>query len=377
MSVLPFNPCDVTRAFPYDVASPDPMRTNTDTGHRSSAGPSPAASAATMDLRPGFALLLCATVVHMAPVPGQVGDRASAADHEWTGLADHLHTPQTEDPSGTDPQVSAETGQNVTLQCRGPPDPAMVKWVRPDLERDGYVLYVQGRIRPSYHHEAYKNRVEPLDPPMKNGVYSVVLMNVSSSDNGTYKCVIGMQGQEPTEQKVHLQVSDGNDEEGGVKDAGDKEEGVKEGGDKGGGDKEGGVKEGGDKEGGDKEGGVKEGGDKEGGVKEGGVKEGGDKEGGVKEGGDKEGGDKEGGDKETGVKDAVVIALCCVLGAVLVVGLTVLYVKRRCEASAGDTPDTVVSWSRTSGLQYFYTKLKPALKGKVTGPENTDPQDQG
>uniref|UniRef100_A0A672YFA6 Ig-like domain-containing protein n=1 Tax=Sphaeramia orbicularis TaxID=375764 RepID=A0A672YFA6_9TELE len=103
--------------------------------------------------------------------------------------------------------VPTETGQNVTLQCRGPPDPAMVKWVRPDLERDGYVLYVQGRIRPSYHHEAYKNRVEPLDPPMKNGVYSVVLMNVSSSDNGTYKCVIGMQGQEPTEQKVHLQVS--------------------------------------------------------------------------------------------------------------------------------------------------------------------------
>uniref|UniRef100_A0A672YFA1 Ig-like domain-containing protein n=1 Tax=Sphaeramia orbicularis TaxID=375764 RepID=A0A672YFA1_9TELE len=151
------------------------MRTNTDTGHRSSAGPSPAASAATMHLRPGFSLLLCATVVHMAPVP--------------------------------DPQVSAETGQNVTLQCRGPPDPAMVKWVRPDLERDGYVLYVQGRIRPSYHHEAYKNRVEPLDPSMKNGVYSVVLMNVSSSDNGTYKCVIGMQGQEPTEQKVHLQVS--------------------------------------------------------------------------------------------------------------------------------------------------------------------------
>lgn len=75
-------------------------------------------------------------------------------------------------------------GYDVLLPCEAPKgaDSKMLKWIRN-----------QG----SY--------VELNDPEIKNGDFSIILRNLSLSDNGTYKCYLG---NEKMLQLINLIVTD-------------------------------------------------------------------------------------------------------------------------------------------------------------------------
>ncbi|XP_019207307.1 cell surface A33 antigen isoform X2 [Oreochromis niloticus] len=85
--------------------------------------------------------------------------------------------------------ITAESGQNVTLTCRAPNiKNDLVEWSRADLG-DEYVLFYRDDLSVSDHqHQSFKNRVDLQDRQMKDGDVSLVLMNVTINDTGTYKC---------------------------------------------------------------------------------------------------------------------------------------------------------------------------------------------
>lgn len=91
----------------------------------------------------------------------------------------------------------------MTLPCQGPPTPpiALLDWNRPELKKDGSVFfYRDGKLYESYQLERYRGRVQLKDPQMTDGDVSVILRNVSGSDNGTYECLMYLNtgpGQKP------------------------------------------------------------------------------------------------------------------------------------------------------------------------------------
>uniref|UniRef100_A0A3Q1EG43 Ig-like domain-containing protein n=1 Tax=Acanthochromis polyacanthus TaxID=80966 RepID=A0A3Q1EG43_9TELE len=93
--------------------------------------------------------------------------------------------------------IAVEPGQNVTLPCKVPNNRktiTAVKWIRPELG-EGYVLfYRDGLLDPEYQHPSYENRVDLQDKEMKDGNFSLVLMNVTMEDSGTYECQVFQKG---------------------------------------------------------------------------------------------------------------------------------------------------------------------------------------
>ncbi|CAI5660012.1 unnamed protein product [Oreochromis niloticus] len=86
--------------------------------------------------------------------------------------------------------ITAESGQDVTLTCRAPNNNIIlgVEWSRADL-RDEYVLFYRNKkFDPDQQHPSFKNRVDLQDRQMKDGDVSLILMNVTTNDNGTYEC---------------------------------------------------------------------------------------------------------------------------------------------------------------------------------------------
>ncbi|CAI5678532.1 unnamed protein product [Oreochromis niloticus] len=85
--------------------------------------------------------------------------------------------------------ITAESGQDVTLTCRAPNNNIrVVKWRRAELG-DEYVLwYWEGYLDPSNQHPFFKNRVDLQDRQMKDGNMSLILKNVKINDTGTYEC---------------------------------------------------------------------------------------------------------------------------------------------------------------------------------------------
>ncbi|XP_039464041.1 programmed cell death 1 ligand 1-like [Oreochromis aureus] len=85
--------------------------------------------------------------------------------------------------------ITAESGQNVTLTCRAPNNKIIVvEWNRPDLGEE-YVLYYKGeQFIKDNQHPSFKNRVNLQDRQMKNGDVSLILKNVTTADAGTYEC---------------------------------------------------------------------------------------------------------------------------------------------------------------------------------------------
>lgn len=88
--------------------------------------------------------------------------------------------------------VKVRSGQDVTLQCRGPTDADItaLEWSRPELVSEGYVFFFQDQHSENYQHESFKGRVELRDSSTKDGDVSIILRNISISDMGIYECKI-------------------------------------------------------------------------------------------------------------------------------------------------------------------------------------------
>nr|XP_046237419.1 butyrophilin subfamily 2 member A2-like isoform X2 [Scatophagus argus] len=96
----------------------------------------------------------------------------------------------------TDDVLQVRPGGEVTLPCNTTEASIRaVQWTRDDLEPSEYVLlYRDGGLDAKRQHSSYQGRVELLYSQLKTGNVSLILKNVSSSDNGTYKCRVAAGG---------------------------------------------------------------------------------------------------------------------------------------------------------------------------------------
>uniref|UniRef100_A0A3B4H2B1 Ig-like domain-containing protein n=1 Tax=Pundamilia nyererei TaxID=303518 RepID=A0A3B4H2B1_9CICH len=87
------------------------------------------------------------------------------------------------------PNITAESGQDVTLTCRDPNNNiTAVYWRKADLEPKYVLLYWNGHFDPDHQHPSFKNRVDLKDRQMKDGDVSLILKDVTTADSGTYRC---------------------------------------------------------------------------------------------------------------------------------------------------------------------------------------------
>ncbi|XP_039902741.1 putative butyrophilin subfamily 2 member A3 isoform X1 [Simochromis diagramma] len=89
--------------------------------------------------------------------------------------------------------ITAESGQDVTLTCRAPNNNItiiVVKWSRADLGDKYVFVFRDGRCEPDDQHPSFKNRVDLQDRQMKDGDVSLILRNVTIDDTGTYECYV-------------------------------------------------------------------------------------------------------------------------------------------------------------------------------------------
>ncbi|XP_030608842.1 coxsackievirus and adenovirus receptor homolog [Archocentrus centrarchus] len=86
--------------------------------------------------------------------------------------------------------LTATEGQTVTLPCRAPNNKLLVaiEWSRPDLKQQYVYLSVDDHTERLNQHPSFKDRVILLDRQMKDGDVSLVLINVTTDDTGTYEC---------------------------------------------------------------------------------------------------------------------------------------------------------------------------------------------
>ncbi|XP_019210456.1 uncharacterized protein LOC109199604 [Oreochromis niloticus] len=88
--------------------------------------------------------------------------------------------------------ITAESGENVTLTCRAPNNIIIpgVEWSRRDLKAQYVLWYWEKEIVPYYQHPSFKDRVDLQNRQMKGGDVSLVLKDVTTADSGTYECCI-------------------------------------------------------------------------------------------------------------------------------------------------------------------------------------------
>ncbi|CAI5660127.1 unnamed protein product [Oreochromis niloticus] len=88
--------------------------------------------------------------------------------------------------------IPAEPGQkNVTLPCRAPNNNnniVVLEWSRADLGEKYVLLFRDEQLDPENQHPSFKNRVDLQDRQMKDGDVSLILKDVTTTDNGTYEC---------------------------------------------------------------------------------------------------------------------------------------------------------------------------------------------
>ncbi|CAI5660437.1 unnamed protein product [Oreochromis niloticus] len=140
--------------------------------------------------------------------------------------------------------ITAESGQNVTLTCRAQNNNIIVvEWSRADLKTEYVLMYRDERSLPDDQHPSFKNRVDLQDRQMKHRDVSLIFRNVTINDTGTYECRVIQRKRSrrkranlktPPISIIHLSVVDppgqtgGHTEDGGKKDGG-KEDGVSRG----------------------------------------------------------------------------------------------------------------------------------------------------
>ncbi|XP_026224894.1 butyrophilin subfamily 1 member A1-like [Anabas testudineus] len=86
--------------------------------------------------------------------------------------------------------ITAHLGQNITLPCSASINmtPIAVEWTRPDLTPDVVFFYLGKSSNERQQHQSFNGRVDLVDRLMKDGNLSLVLMNVTANDSGTYEC---------------------------------------------------------------------------------------------------------------------------------------------------------------------------------------------
>ncbi|CAI5660398.1 unnamed protein product [Oreochromis niloticus] len=95
-------------------------------------------------------------------------------------------------PLSAQKNIKAESGQNVTLTCRAPNINICLKWSRADLYDEYVLFYRDEQFVPDNQHPSFKNRVDLQDRQMKDGDVSLILINVTINDTGTYECCVFM-----------------------------------------------------------------------------------------------------------------------------------------------------------------------------------------
>ncbi|XP_039678398.1 CD276 antigen homolog isoform X2 [Perca fluviatilis] len=87
-------------------------------------------------------------------------------------------------------EVPVRLGDDVILPCQAA-DPSIchVEWTRADLKPDTILSYrVEGSVLTILHPKYKEDKVELVEKDLKKGNMSLVLKNVSTTDQGTYKC---------------------------------------------------------------------------------------------------------------------------------------------------------------------------------------------
>ncbi|CAI5678499.1 unnamed protein product [Oreochromis niloticus] len=105
--------------------------------------------------------------------------------------------------------ITAESGQNVTLTCRAPNiNIFAVEWSRGSLGDEYVFVYRKSHFDPEHQHPSFKNRVDLQDRQMKDGDVSLILNNVTINDDGTYKCRVYVEETKPRRliNIIHLTV---------------------------------------------------------------------------------------------------------------------------------------------------------------------------
>ncbi|XP_039896834.1 coxsackievirus and adenovirus receptor homolog isoform X2 [Simochromis diagramma] len=98
--------------------------------------------------------------------------------------------------SAENKNITAESGQDITLTCRAPNNNNIIvlEWSRADLGEKYVLLFRDERFYPDQQHPSFKNRVDLQDRQMKDGDVSLILKDVTSNDTGTYECRVVQRG---------------------------------------------------------------------------------------------------------------------------------------------------------------------------------------
>ncbi|KAL4008312.1 hypothetical protein ACER0C_002164 [Sarotherodon galilaeus] len=98
--------------------------------------------------------------------------------------------------SAENKNITAESGQDITLPCRAPNNNNIVvlEWSRADLGEKYVLLFRDERFYPEQQHPSFKNRVDLQDRQMKDGDVSLSLKDVTINDAGTYECCVVQTG---------------------------------------------------------------------------------------------------------------------------------------------------------------------------------------